>query len=163
MKKPWQIWSLYLVCLMAVCIAMSWLSLKTVRLDALRETDRAETELARREAELQERISSPLYRMDLRMLPIVTQEAARPVYLYQSFYGTSEPTGLAENAYNRLPAMPRIFSSRRLSCFIRLLFRAPALESTRTTTSLLLSSLWTKIFSKLSGIINSTRQHFTKR
>lgn len=101
MKKPWQIWSLYLVCLMAVCIAMSWLSLKTVRLDALRETDRAETELARREAELQERISSALYRMDLRMLPIVTQEAARPVYLYQSFYGASEPTGLAENVSER--------------------------------------------------------------
>ncbi|MCA9157106.1 MAG: HAMP domain-containing histidine kinase [Planctomycetales bacterium] len=97
MKSPWQIWSLYLICLVAVSIAMSWLSLKTVRLDALRETDRAETELARREAELQERISSALYRMDLRMLPIVTQEAARPVYLYQSFYSVSEPAGRVEN------------------------------------------------------------------
>ncbi|MEZ6078057.1 MAG: hypothetical protein R3C56_21020 [Pirellulaceae bacterium] len=112
----------------------------------MRETDRAETELARREAELQERISSALYRMDLRMLPIVTQEAARPVYLYQSFYGTSEPTGLAENAYEQtasdaldlqLPS-PLLFHS---SPSVHLHFQINS-----TTTSLLLSSLWTKIF-----------------
>ena len=94
MKKPWQIWSLYAICFLAVTIAMSWLSLKTIRLDAMRETDRAETELARREAELQERISSALYRMELMMLPIVAQEAARPEYLYQSFYNTAAAAGL---------------------------------------------------------------------
>ncbi len=92
MKKTWQIWLLYSLCLLAVAIAMSWLSLKTIRLDALRETDRAETEMARREAELQERVSSALYRMDLKMLPLVAQEAARPEYLYQSFYDVVAPS-----------------------------------------------------------------------
>ena len=57
---------------------MAWLSLKTIHLDAQRESDKAETELARREAELQELISSALYRMDLKMLPLVAQESARP-------------------------------------------------------------------------------------
>ncbi|QDV27610.1 sensor histidine kinase [Aureliella helgolandensis] len=91
MKRPWQIWSLFLLCVLAVTVALAWLSLKTLRLDALRETDRAETEMARREAELQERISSALYRMDLLMLPLVSQEAARPQYLFQSFYDVVAP------------------------------------------------------------------------
>lgn len=86
MKKAWQIWSLFFLCLFAVAVAMLWLSLTTVRSEAQRETDRAETELARRESELQELISSALYRMDLKMLPLVAQEAARPPNFYRSFY-----------------------------------------------------------------------------
>lgn len=84
MNRNWQIWSLFFLCLSTVAIAMSWLSLKTFELEELREADQAETELARREAELQERISSALYRMDLKMLPLVAQEAARPPVFYQS-------------------------------------------------------------------------------
>jgi signal transduction histidine kinase len=84
MKRTWQIWVLFSLCFAAIAVAMSWLSLKVVRLDSLREIDRAETELARREAELQERISSALYRMDLKMLPLISQEAARPTYFYQT-------------------------------------------------------------------------------
>ena len=91
MKKTWQIWVVFVLCLLAVAIAMSWLSFNIVRLDALRETDRIETELARREAELQERVSSALYRMDLLMLPLVAQEAARPHFLYHSFYDIVAP------------------------------------------------------------------------
>ena len=92
MRKPWQIWLAFSLCLLAVFAAMLWLSLKTVQLDALRETDRAETEIARQEAELQERISSALYRMDLKLLPLVAGEAARPHFLYQPFYQVTNPT-----------------------------------------------------------------------
>ena len=70
MKKPWQIWLLFSLCLAAIGLAMTWLSATTLQLDALRETDRIETELARQEAELQERVSSALYRMDLMLLPL---------------------------------------------------------------------------------------------
>ncbi|MEO8269481.1 MAG: HAMP domain-containing sensor histidine kinase [Aureliella sp.] len=98
MNRPWQIWPLFVFCLLAVTIAMSWLSLKTVRLDAQREADRAETEMARREAELQERVSSALYRMDLMMLPIVAQEAARPENQYQSFTRVTLPPGAMQDA-----------------------------------------------------------------
>src|SRR5690606_17623651 len=93
MTKLWQIWALYVICLAAVTVAMAWLSLKTMRLDAAREADRAETEMARREAELQGLVSSALYRMDLMMLPIVAQEAARPEGHYQSFTGIVTPVG----------------------------------------------------------------------
>ena len=106
MKKAWQIWSLFFLCLFAVAAAMFWLSLKTVRLDALRETDRAETELARRESELQELISSALYRMDLKMLPLVAQEAARPPNFYSSFYEVAPLSNTASNAPNAAPNGP---------------------------------------------------------
>ena len=92
MKKPWQIWTAFLVCLAALILAMLWLSFKTIEMDLARENDRAETEIARRQAELQERISSALYRMDLKLLPLVSQEASRPHYLYEPFYKASNPT-----------------------------------------------------------------------
>lgn len=98
MTKLWQIWSLYFICLAAVTIAMAWLSLKTIRLDASREADRAETEMARREAELQGLVSSALYRMDLMMLPIVAQEAARPENHYRSFTSIAAAPGLPQGA-----------------------------------------------------------------
>jgi signal transduction histidine kinase len=94
MKRTWQIWSLFFLCLLAVAIAMSWLSLKTFQLESLREANQAGIELASREAELQERISSALYRLDLKMLPLVAQEAARPQYFYQPFFkvaSTNDP------------------------------------------------------------------------
>lgn len=91
MRKPWQIWLVFLLGLAVVVPTMGWLTVKTIQLDRLRETDRYETELARREAELQERISSALYRMDLKMLPLVAQEAARPYYFYDSFYQVPQP------------------------------------------------------------------------
>lgn len=101
MTKLWQIWSLYFFCLAAVTIAMAWLSLKTIRLDASREADRAETEMARREAELQGLVSSALYRMDLMMLPIVAQEAARPENHYQSFTSVAAAPSLPQGALDQ--------------------------------------------------------------
>ena len=57
-----------------------------VRLEALRENDRIETEVARREAVLQERISAALYRMDLLLIPLVSEESARPHQHYRTVY-----------------------------------------------------------------------------
>ncbi len=94
MKNPWQIWLLYAIGLAIVIPAMIWLSVQTIELDQYRERDLEQTELARREVELQERIGSALWRMDWMLTPLVAQEAARPYYLYQSFYpvaGGAEP------------------------------------------------------------------------
>ena len=86
MKKPWQVWTIFLLCLALVVPAMVWLTMEIVQRDRLRENDRVDTELARQEAELQEIVNSAVYRMDWKMSPIVAQEAARPHYVYQSFY-----------------------------------------------------------------------------
>ena len=85
-RKPWQIWLVFCVCLTVVTAVMVWLSVGMVRLEALRENDRTETEIARREAVLQERISAALYRMDLLLIPLVSEESARPHQHYQTVY-----------------------------------------------------------------------------
>lgn len=92
-KKPWQIWSLFALILCVVAPAMVWLTMQINQADQIRERDRVETELARRQAELQERINSALYRMDWWATPLVAQEAARPYYLYEPFYRVSAASG----------------------------------------------------------------------
>ena len=85
-RKPWQIWLVFCICLTVVTAVMVWLSVGMVRLEALRENDRIETEVARREAVLQERISAALYRMDLLLIPLVSEESARPHQHYRTVY-----------------------------------------------------------------------------
>ncbi len=96
MKKTWHIWTVFVLCLAIVLPAMIWLSLKIHEIDQVRENDRVQTELARREAELQERINSALYRMDWMLTPMIAQEAARPYYLYQPFYRISTDNELSQ-------------------------------------------------------------------
>lgn len=112
MKRPWQIWMLFLFSLALVIPAMAWLTVKALELDrneaeaqrqAL-ESRRLESEarrqaqaagrladLARQQAELQERVSSVLWRMDWELTPLVAQEAARPHFVYQPFYAANVP------------------------------------------------------------------------
>ena len=100
-KKPWQIWSLFGLILLVVLPAMVWLTMQINHADRLREEDRAETELARRKAELQERINSALYRLDSWTTPLVAQEVARPYYLYQPFIDV-----VGYNSLVRAPVLP---------------------------------------------------------
>ena len=104
MRRPWQIWILFFFGLAIVTPGMGWLTIMTVRLEESREDDRRGTELARQEAELQERISSALYRMDLKMLPLIAREAARPGYSYDSFYQSFVPAEAANNREGRVPS-----------------------------------------------------------
>jgi signal transduction histidine kinase len=96
MKKPWQIWTLYAICLLVAVPAMLWLSLQSLQLERARENDRVQTELARREAELQERVSSALWRMDGFLTNLIAREATRPWYFYQSFYDVAAFPSAAE-------------------------------------------------------------------
>ena len=89
MKKPWQIWSIYALVVCLSSAALVWLTMQINESDRLREEDRLQTELARQEAELQERISSALYRMDFWAAPIIAQESSRPFFWYRSFYPAS--------------------------------------------------------------------------
>jgi len=78
-----RIWVVWLALLAAAFIVVLWLSLQIIELDRQREVDRNETEIARQEADLQNRISNAVYRMDLKLLPLVSAEAARPPSFYQ--------------------------------------------------------------------------------
>lgn len=83
MNRPWHYWLLYCVCLAVVASTLSWLAWQALALD------RAEAK-ARRQAELEDNIGRALWRMDVRMMPLIAKEAARPHFLYQPFY--SPPT-----------------------------------------------------------------------
>ncbi len=98
MKRPWQIWLLFLLCLAIVVPAMGWLTIKALESDRARAEAAAKlevayrnTDLARDEAVVQESISSALWRMDWTLTPLIAQETARPYFVYQSFY--SAPAG----------------------------------------------------------------------
>ncbi|HZN36220.1 MAG TPA: HAMP domain-containing sensor histidine kinase [Pirellulaceae bacterium] len=84
MKRPWQIWLLYAVGLAGVAGAFGWLTVKAL------ELDRAES-LARRQAELEEDVSSALWRMDAELTPILADEATRPDFVYHPVYPTEPP------------------------------------------------------------------------
>lgn len=78
MKRPWLVCLLFALCLASVLTAMGWLTVKALQLD------RAEL-AARRQAELEEKVSLALWRMDTLLAPLLAQEAARPHFVYRSF------------------------------------------------------------------------------
>jgi signal transduction histidine kinase len=75
--RPWHIWFLFALGLAGVAAAFGWLTVKAL------ELDRAEL-LARRQAELEEDISRALWRMDSVLAPLLSEEAARPDYVYRA-------------------------------------------------------------------------------
>ncbi|MEX2026720.1 MAG: HAMP domain-containing sensor histidine kinase [Pirellulaceae bacterium] len=75
MRRPWQIWLLFLLGAALVAAPMAWLTLKAL------ELDRAELQ-ARQQIEVEERVSRALWRMDVLLMPLLAQEAARPALVY---------------------------------------------------------------------------------
>jgi len=88
MKRPWQIWLLFALCLSVVLAAMAWVSLTALRLDC------AEAQ-AQRRAALEEDVRLALWRMDSALTPLVARESARPYFTYSAFYP-------AERTYTRM-------------------------------------------------------------
>lgn len=83
MKRPWQIWTVFGVALSVALGIMAWLTYKAIALDRAEVAVRAELDLARRQAELDDRISQALWRMDTALAPLIAQEAVRPANVYE--------------------------------------------------------------------------------
>jgi signal transduction histidine kinase len=79
MYRSWPIWTCFAVSLTMVLAAMGWISWTTLRLD------RSEI-LARRQADLEEKVRLSLWRMDTALAPLVAQESARPYFAYKSLF-----------------------------------------------------------------------------
>ncbi|MHB8957221.1 MAG: sensor histidine kinase [Pirellulaceae bacterium] len=90
MKKPWQIWGVFGVCLLVVLLSMVWLTLRAVALDRAEARARHEADQARSRAELQERVALALWRMDWTLAPLIAQEITRPSYSYRPFLATKD-------------------------------------------------------------------------
>jgi signal transduction histidine kinase len=76
MKRPWQVWLALFACGALVASAMAWLTLHALRADRERTTARAE-------ADLEQRVSLALWRMDTKLAPLIAEESARPHFYYE--------------------------------------------------------------------------------
>src|SRR3954467_4097505 len=76
MKRPWQVWLLFAVCVIAAGAGMVWLTQQALRADERRR-------IAEGEAELEQRVSLALWRMDTELAPILAAEVIRPPAEYR--------------------------------------------------------------------------------
>jgi signal transduction histidine kinase len=86
MKRPWQIWSIFMIALLLTAAAVGWLSLRAL------ESDRAEVE-GRAQAAIEENVRLALWRIDSLMTSFVAQESARPYADYQAVTLNQGPAG----------------------------------------------------------------------
>jgi signal transduction histidine kinase len=77
MKRPWQVWLLFAVCVLGAFAGMAWLTRQALEADQRRQTAEAE-------AELEQRVSLALWRMDTELAPIIAAEVIRPPAEYRS-------------------------------------------------------------------------------
>jgi signal transduction histidine kinase len=77
-KRSWQVWLCYAAALAVVLPAFGWLTLRVLRLDD-------DQRIARRAADHDEQVRLALWRMDSLLMPLITQEAARPYQSYEPF------------------------------------------------------------------------------
>ncbi len=89
--RPLYVWLAFVVCLGIVTAAMGWISHTVFRLET------AEIHAARQSEN--ERLA--LWRMESRMMPLITRESARPAYEYQPFY---QPGNLYTRFFSQIDA-----------------------------------------------------------
>jgi hypothetical protein len=77
MIRPWQVWLVFAVCVICAIGAMVWLTREAVEADRQRRAAQAD-------AELEQRVSLALWRMDTELAPIIAQEVVRPVSAYRA-------------------------------------------------------------------------------
>ena len=118
MKSPWQIWTVFGLCVAVVLAGMAWLSVRAIELDRAEAAARQRAEDGRRqlavenrqvqiqqiETQLEKNIGQALWRMDSFMIPLLAQESFLPHFVYQSF--NEAPEGLNEVAQARQSQSP---------------------------------------------------------
>src|SRR5262245_7221453 len=71
MKRPWQVWLLFAACVLAAFAGMVWVTRQALEADRRRRAAEAE-------ADLEQRVSLALWRMDTELAPIIAAEVIRP-------------------------------------------------------------------------------------
>ena len=91
-RRPRQIWIAYLLILAVLLPGFAWLTVRVVDVEYQERYSRAR-------AEVEEKVSLALWRMETVAMPIIAAEAARPHWVYQPFQRVPSPTGV-----ERLPS-----------------------------------------------------------
>src|SRR3954467_13498661 len=84
MKRPWQVWLLFAVCVLAAGAGMVWLSKQALRADERRR-------VAESEAELERRLSPALWWTDTDLAISVAAEVIRPPSEFRSAAKAVDP------------------------------------------------------------------------
>src|SRR5215212_6913901 len=84
MKRPWQVWLLFAACVLGALAGMAWLTRQAVEADERRR-------VAESDAELEQRVSLALWRMDTELAPIIAEEVIRPTSAYRPAGRPLEP------------------------------------------------------------------------
>lgn len=82
MKRPWQVWLVFAACVLGAFSGMAWLTQQALRADERRR-------VAEAEAELEQRVSLALWRMDTELAPIIAAEVIRPPAEYRPVGGSA--------------------------------------------------------------------------
>src|ERR1700712_2224249 len=83
MKRPWQVWWVFVACAVGALCGMVWLTQQAIRSDQKRQ-------LAEAQAQLEQLVSLALWRMDTELAPIIAAEVIRPASEFRPSIG-SEP------------------------------------------------------------------------
>jgi signal transduction histidine kinase len=97
MKRPWQVWLVFVACVIGAAGAMFWLTRQSLDADRMRR-------VAEGEAELEQRVSLALWRMDTELAPIVAEEVIRPPSAYRPLADT--PVDLPKYVLLQFEARP---------------------------------------------------------
>lgn len=99
MKRPWQIWLFFSICLVVSIATLAWVTWHGLMLDqAEREARttalkaRSAADAAREQTELEKKVGDLLWRLDWMLAPLMAQEAGRPYFVYDAFYVATVPT-----------------------------------------------------------------------
>jgi signal transduction histidine kinase len=76
MKRPWQVWLVFAICVVGAAAAVAVLTRQALQANYLRQAAQAE-------AELEQRVSLALWRMDTELAPLVAAEIVRPPSSYR--------------------------------------------------------------------------------
>ncbi|MFH1919990.1 MAG: HAMP domain-containing sensor histidine kinase [Planctomycetota bacterium] len=98
MRRSWHIWIAFGLCLAVVLVAMGWISLKALGLEGAEIEARRQAARARQEAALEQDVQWALYRMEFALMPLVTQESARPYFVYDTFLPVDASQGRTPDA-----------------------------------------------------------------
>jgi signal transduction histidine kinase len=95
MKRPWHVWLAFGCCAALVAAAMGWLTLHALRTDR----ERSEALVA---ADLEQRISLALWRMDTKLAPLIAKEITRPHFLYDPYIVFEPPKSKGDATEDRV-------------------------------------------------------------
>jgi signal transduction histidine kinase len=110
-KRPWQIWTAYGLCLVVILSGMAWLTWRALALDRAEAQARREADEAQRRSALQERVALALWRMDWTLSPLIAQETTRPSVSYRPFL--ARPGGKGSKASRAELASPLLTQPTR--------------------------------------------------